>query len=123
MGQREGGRGVEGERENCVRECWKLRPGSSLGHGLLLYECCRILLMVQGKARGGDGGEQVAILCNHQRSVPKGHAGQMEKMEAKLLDLQAELNQLEAELEAAERGKSSRKHADTPSKRSSDPEA
>ena len=48
---------------------------------------------------------QVAILCNHQRSVPKGHAGQMEKMEAKLLELQSDMNGLEAELEAAERGK------------------
>ncbi len=28
---------------------------------------------------------QVAILYNDQRAVPKGHAGQMEKMEAKLL--------------------------------------
>lgn len=65
---------------------------------------------------------QVAILCNHQRSVPKGHAGQMEKLEAKLLELQADLNELEAELEAAERGKPF-KSKDTPSKRVSDPAA
>ena len=30
----------------------------------------------------------MAILCNHQRAVPKGHSGQMEKLEARLLELQ-----------------------------------
>lgn len=47
---------------------------------------------------------QVAILCNHQRSVPKGHSGQMQKMEDKLLAAQQELDDLQAELKAAERG-------------------
>lgn len=50
---------------------------------------------------------QVAILCNHQRSVPKGHAGQMEKLEAKTLALQEELAELQAELAAAKKGKAS----------------
>ena len=48
---------------------------------------------------------QVAILCNHQRAVPKGHTGQMQKMEAKLLEHQQQLDALEAELLAAEKGK------------------
>jgi hypothetical protein len=48
---------------------------------------------------------QVAILCNHQRAVPKGHTGQMQKMEAKLLEHQQQLDALEAELLAAKRGK------------------
>ena len=34
---------------------------------------------------------QVAILCNHQRSVPKAHDNQMEKMREKLAALQAEI--------------------------------
>lgn len=48
---------------------------------------------------------QVAILCNHQRSVPKGHTGQMQKMEAKLLEQQTALDDLEDELKAARKGK------------------
>ena len=52
----------------------------------------------------GAARAQVAILCNHQRSVPKGHSGQMQKMEDKLLVAQQELDDLQAELKAAERG-------------------
>ena len=48
---------------------------------------------------------QVAILCNHQRAVPKGHTEQMQKMEAKLLEHQEALDALQAELLAAEKGK------------------
>ncbi len=48
---------------------------------------------------------QVAILCNHQRAVPKGHTGQMQKMEAKLLEHQEQLDVLQSELVAAEKGK------------------
>ena len=57
---------------------------------------------------------QVAILCNHQRSVPKGHVGQMEKLQEKTLTLQTELHELQAELAAAKRGKT------TPGKKSAD---
>lgn len=35
---------------------------------------------------------QVAILCNHQRSVPKGHQGQMEKLQEKLAAIQEEID-------------------------------
>lgn len=55
---------------------------------------------------------QVAILCNHQRSVPKGHAGQMEKLEAKTLALQQELRELQDNLKAAKKAHSPAK-ADT----------
>jgi len=48
---------------------------------------------------------QVAILCNHQRAVPKGHTGQMQKMEARLLEHQEQLDVLQSELVAAEKGK------------------
>ena len=47
----------------------------------------------------------MAILCNHQRSVPKGHVGQMEKMEGRLLAINEELDILTQELNAAKRGK------------------
>ena len=49
----------------------------------------------------------MAILCNHQRSVPKGHAGQMEKLEAKTLTLQKELHELQQELAAVRKSKNS----------------
>lgn len=35
---------------------------------------------------------QVAILCNHQRAVPKGHQGQMEKLQEKLGAIQDEID-------------------------------
>lgn len=35
---------------------------------------------------------QVAILCNHQRAVPKGHQGQMEKLQEKLGAIQEEID-------------------------------
>ena len=48
---------------------------------------------------------QVAILCNHQRSVPKGHAGQMEKMGDRLAKVEAEQAELRDKLKAARAGK------------------
>lgn len=42
--------------------------------------------------------QQVAILCNHQRAVPKGHEGQMEKMSQKLEGLQESRKEMESEL-------------------------
>ena len=57
----------------------------------------------------GRAGAQVAILCNHQRAVPKGHSGQMEKLEARLLELQAELDTLSTDYLAAQRAKNSAK--------------
>jgi DNA topoisomerase-1 len=50
---------------------------------------------------------QVAILCNHQRSVPKQFDNQMEKMKEKLDDLEAE----EAALQAALKGKAPKKQS------------
>ncbi|EIE23767.1 DNA topoisomerase I [Coccomyxa subellipsoidea C-169] len=57
------------------------------------------------KAEYDRANKEVAILCNHQRSVPKGHTGQMQKMEAKLLEHQQQLDALERELTAARKGK------------------
>ena len=52
-----------------------------------------------------NGIVQVAILCNHQRSVPKGHAGAMEKLQEKMHKLNEELLELQHELKAAKQGK------------------
>lgn len=49
--------------------------------------------------------KEVAILCNHQRSVPKAHENQMEKMQEKLQTLNTELEELEDELKYALKGK------------------
>ena len=48
---------------------------------------------------------QVAILCNHQRAVTKGHAGQMERLSERMHKLNEELLELQHELKAAEKGK------------------
>ncbi|CAI4226827.1 unnamed protein product [Auanema sp. JU1783] len=47
---------------------------------------------------------QVAILCNHQRAVPKTHEKSMENLENKIKDKKAELKQAKKELDGA-RGK------------------
>jgi hypothetical protein len=47
---------------------------------------------VDGKAAEYNrANKEVAILCNHQRSVPKAHANQMEKLQEKLQALRDEL--------------------------------
>ena len=45
---------------------------------------------------------QVAILCNHQRSVPKGHGDQMQRMADKLQTAQAELDDLTLQLKISQ---------------------
>lgn len=49
--------------------------------------------------------KEVAILCNHQRSVPKGHEASMEKMREKIQKAKEELADLEKELKMALKGK------------------
>ena len=41
---------------------------------------------------------QVAIMCNHQRSVPQAHGAQKEKIGSKLEKLESELKDMEKEL-------------------------
>ena len=43
------------------------------------------------KAEYDRANKEVAILCNHQRSVPTGHSGQMTKMSEKLGAMREEL--------------------------------
>lgn len=43
------------------------------------------------KAAYDRANKEVAILCNHQRAIPKAHEGQMEKLASKMKELHAEL--------------------------------
>lgn len=56
------------------------------------------------KADYDRANKEVAILCNHQRSVPKGHAGSMEKLTQKLEDLKRDYKALEAQYKKAKAG-------------------
>ncbi|KAL6768009.1 DNA topoisomerase 1 [Auxenochlorella protothecoides] len=56
------------------------------------------------KAAYDTANKEVAVLCNHQRAVPKGHVGQMEKLTAKMEALHAELAELQADLKLALKG-------------------
>ena len=49
--------------------------------------------------------KEVAILCNHQRSVPKGHAQQMAKLDESIQKAEEELKKAEDELEAMQEDK------------------
>ena len=59
---------------------------------------------------------QVAILCNHQRAVPKGHDDQMQRLTDKVMTAQAEYDELKLELLVVERKAKASKLKD-PSKR------
>jgi len=56
------------------------------------------------KADYDRANKEVAILCNHQRSVPKGHAGSMEKLNEKLKALIKEVKELQDSCKKAETG-------------------
>lgn len=57
------------------------------------------------KAEYDRANKEVAILCNHQRSVPKGHEGQLGKLQDKLDGFLKELKGLEKDLKLAKAGK------------------
>jgi len=60
---------------------------------------------------------QVAILCNHQKSVSKGFADQIGKIDDRIAELQKEKESLEAHIEMLEGGKkSSKTEKSTPKK-------
>lgn len=60
------------------------------------------------KAEYDRANKEVAILCNHQRSIPKGHTNQMEKLQEKLAVLQHELQSLMDDLKCAKAGKANK---------------
>eukprot|EP00877_Chromochloris_zofingiensis_P012806 jgi/Chrzof1/777/Cz01g28140.t1 len=57
------------------------------------------------KAHYDRANKEVAILCNHQRSVPKTHEAQMGKVQEKLDAASAELEQLQEDYKLAVKGK------------------
>lgn len=61
--------------------------------------------------------KEVAILCNHQRTVSKAHAGQMEKLELRLKEASTLLLELEEDLARAKKGKPPTKTKDGTPKR------
>lgn len=87
-------------------------------------------------AQGAGGGEvqeriavyqhankEVAIICNHQRTVSKTHSAQMERLTARINDAKAELSELETDLSRAKKGKPPLKDSDGKRKRNLTPEA
>ncbi|KAH7288776.1 hypothetical protein KP509_31G042500 [Ceratopteris richardii] len=70
-----------------------------------------------------NANKEVAILCNHQRSVSKSHGAQMERLEGKMAELEELLNELNVDLDRAKRGKPPLKDADGKPKRNQNPEA
>ncbi|KAI5055029.1 hypothetical protein GOP47_0030174 [Adiantum capillus-veneris] len=67
--------------------------------------------------------KEVAILCNHQRSVSKSHGAQMERLEGKMAELEDLLKELRVDLDRAKKGKPPLKDADGKPKRNQNPEA
>ncbi|MCO5563945.1 hypothetical protein L7F22_017597 [Adiantum nelumboides] len=66
--------------------------------------------------------KEVAILCNHQRSVSKSHGAQMEKLEGKLAELTDIVDELEKDLERAKKGKPPSKDSDGNPKKLQNPD-
>ncbi|CAK8570733.1 unnamed protein product [Lathyrus sativus] len=67
--------------------------------------------------------KQVAIICNHQRSVSKSHTAQISKLNEKIDELQALMMELKTDLDRARKGKPPLKSSDGKNKRNLTPEA
>ncbi|GAB4858462.1 hypothetical protein Ancab_009936 [Ancistrocladus abbreviatus] len=67
--------------------------------------------------------KEVAIICNHQRTVSKSHSAQMERLTEKINELKGIVSELETDLARAKRGKSPLKDANGKRKRNLTPEA
>ncbi|GJZ47522.1 DNA topoisomerase 1 alpha-like protein [Tanacetum coccineum] len=67
--------------------------------------------------------KQVAIICNHQRSVSKSHGLQMTRLNEKIDELKALIEELETDLARAKKGKPPLKGSDGKAKRNLNPEA
>ncbi|KAL2323774.1 hypothetical protein Fmac_028153 [Flemingia macrophylla] len=70
-----------------------------------------------------NANKQVAIICNHQRSVSKSHTAQMSRLNEKIDELQAILKELKTNLDRARKGKPPLKGLDGKIKRNLNPEA
>ncbi|KAI7751046.1 hypothetical protein M8C21_032066, partial [Ambrosia artemisiifolia] len=67
--------------------------------------------------------KEVAIICNHQRSVSKSHTAQMMRLNEKIDELKGVLEELETDLARAKKGKPPLKGSDGKMKRNMNPEA
>ncbi|GAA0171726.1 DNA topoisomerase [Lithospermum erythrorhizon] len=67
--------------------------------------------------------KEVAIICNHQRTVSKSHDQQMERLDEKIKELNNVLEELEVDLDRAKKGKPPLKGTDGKTKRNLAPEA
>ncbi|KAG4150142.1 hypothetical protein ERO13_D05G377000v2 [Gossypium hirsutum] len=67
--------------------------------------------------------KEVAIICNHQRSISKSHSAQMSRLTEKITELKGVLKELKTDLDRAKKGKPPLKDADGKQKRNLTPEA
>ncbi|XVE50751.1 hypothetical protein DITRI_Ditri01bG0188400 [Diplodiscus trichospermus] len=67
--------------------------------------------------------KEVAIICNHQRSVSKSHSAQMSRLTEKITELKGVLKELKVDLDRVKKGKPPLKDADGKQKRNLTPEA
>lgn len=85
------------------------------------------------ETKGGDVAEkvvvyqhankEVAIICNHQRTVSKSHSAQMTRLNEKIEELKGVLEELQTDLARAKKGKPPLKSADGKPKRNLNPDA
>ena len=55
------------------------------------------LATIKKKALYDKANKEVAVLCNHQKAVPKGHSAQVEKLQEKIMEQKAKLKEVRAE--------------------------
>ncbi|XP_062102050.1 DNA topoisomerase 1 alpha-like isoform X1 [Humulus lupulus] len=67
--------------------------------------------------------KQVAIICNHQRTISKSHEAQMSRLMEKIRELEDVLKELKVDLDRAKKGKPPLKDAEGKTKRNLNPEA
>ncbi|XP_073132102.1 DNA topoisomerase 1-like [Henckelia pumila] len=67
--------------------------------------------------------KEVAIICNHQRTVSKSHSAQMLRLDDKIEELKGAMKELKEDLTRAKKGKPPLKNADGKTKRNMNPEA
>ncbi|KAL1822157.1 hypothetical protein ACET3Z_008935 [Daucus carota] len=89
--------------------------------------------MLNKETKGGDvsqkvavyqhANKEVAIICNHQRSVSKSHSTQMMRLDEKINELKNLIEELKTDLSRAKKGKPPLKGSDGKTKRNMNPEA
>nr|CAB46363.1 DNA topoisomerase I [Daucus carota] len=89
--------------------------------------------MLNKETKGGDvsqkvavyqhANKEVAIICNHQRSVSKSHSTQMMRLDEKINKLKNFIEELKTDLSRAKKGKPPLKGSDGKTKRNMNPEA